>query len=392
MKDKITRPSVNNLGKMNQPHENWNSSTKLMTKSTTRKPLPGTKKSLNDFKRKPFRARTVPLNHYEEPFRPILNKMKGYETVNELNENTTMDQVEKMISEHQPACLEKQNLLDTPTHLGLHQPLLTAKENFDHNYRFGHVLGEGGFGTVYAATRVCDGLPVAIKKIKRSSITSWCQVNNSLVPLEYSLLRQVSQCSGVVKLLDACDAGDAFYLVMETMESCRDLFDFITEQDNQTLPEHLAKKFFRQVVEAVVQCHRVGVIHRDIKVENILVDLNTLTVKLIDFGAGAHVKNTFYTDFNGTYVYSPPEWIVHGKYMGVPATVWSFGILLYVMIFGDIPFEEEDEIVNAVLNFPPGNQLASQQCRDLIQTLLEPNPFKRPSLEQILSHTWLCLC
>jgi hypothetical protein len=74
---------------------------------------------------------------------------------------------------------------------------------------------------------------------------------------------------------------------------CRDLFDFITEQDNQTLPEHLAKKFFRQVVEAVVQCHRVGVIHRDIKVENILVDLNTLNVKLIDFGAGAHVKNTF---------------------------------------------------------------------------------------------------
>jgi serine/threonine protein kinase len=62
------------------------------------------------------------------------------------------------------------------------------------------------------------------------------------------------------------------------------------------------------------------------------------------------------------------------------------------MIFGDIPFEEEDEIVNAVLNFPPGNQLASQQCRDLIQTLLEPNPSKRQNLEQILSHTWLCLC
>lgn len=118
-------------------------------------------------------------------------------------------------------------------------------------------------------------------------------MNNAIVPLEYSLLRQVSQCSGVVKLLDACDAGDAFYIVMETMESCRDLFDFITEQDNQILPEHLAKKFFRQVVEAVVQCHRVGVIHRDIKVENILVDLNMLNVKLIDFGAGAHVKNTF---------------------------------------------------------------------------------------------------
>ncbi len=377
---------------MNQPRENWNSSTKLMTKLHTIKSLPGTKNTLDDFKRKPFRARTVSLTHYEELFRPILNKEKGHETENELKENTTRAQVEKMIPE-QPACAEKQNLLDsTPTYLGLHQPLLTAKENFDHNYRFGHVLGKGGFGTVYAATRVCDGLPVAIKKVKRSSVTSWCQVNNAVVPLEYCLLRQVSQCSGVVKLLDACDAGDAFYLVMETMKSCQDLFDFISERDNETLPEQLAKKFFRQVVEAVVQCHQVGVIHRDIKVENILVDLNTLNVKLIDFGAGARVKNTFYTDFNGTQVYSPPEWIVHGKYMGVPATVWSLGILLYVMIFGDVPFEENDEIVNAVLDFPPGYQLASRQCRDLIQTLLEPNPSKRPSLEQILSHTWLRLC
>jgi hypothetical protein len=112
MKNKITRPSTSiNLG-MNQHRGNWNSSTKLMTKSTTIKSLPGIKKTLNDFKRKPFRARTVPLSHYEEPFHPILKKRKGYETLNELNENTTMDQdqVEKMISE-QPACSEK--LLDT---------------------------------------------------------------------------------------------------------------------------------------------------------------------------------------------------------------------------------------------------------------------------------------
>jgi serine/threonine protein kinase len=112
---------------------------------------------------------------------------------------------------------------------------LSAKENFDHNYRFGHVLGEGRWFwyTVYAATRVCDGLPVAIKKVKRSSITSWCQVNNAIVPLEYSLLRQVSQCSGVVKLLDACDAGDAFYLVMETMESYAEIY--LISSQNKTI-------------------------------------------------------------------------------------------------------------------------------------------------------------
>lgn len=84
------------------------------------------------------------------------------------------------------------------------------------------------------------------------------------MPLEFCLLRQVSQCSGVVKLLDACDTGDTFVVVMERMESCKDLFDFITERG--ALPEAMAKNFFRQVVEAVVQCHRAGVVHRDIKV------------------------------------------------------------------------------------------------------------------------------
>ena len=89
-------------------------------------------------------------------------------------------------------------------------------------------------------------------------------MNGVKVPLEFCLMRQVSQCGGVIKLLDACDMGDVFVVVMERMESCTDLFDFITERG--ALPEAMAKNFFRQVVEAVLQCHRAGVFHRDIKV------------------------------------------------------------------------------------------------------------------------------
>ena len=90
------------------------------------------------------------------------------------------------------------------------------------------------------------------------------KVNGVKVPLEFCLMRQVSQCGGVIKLLDACDTGDMFVVVMERMESCTDLFDFITEHG--ALSEAMAKNFFRQVVEAVLQCHRAGVFHRDIKV------------------------------------------------------------------------------------------------------------------------------
>lgn len=77
--------------------------------------------------------------------------------------------------------------------------------------------------------------------------------------------------------------------------------------------------------------------------------------------------------------------------MGIPATVWSMGILLYDMVCGDIPFEENEQIVSGVLTFPTtstGHQLVSRQCQDLIRHLLEYSPVDRPSLEQILSHPW----
>ena len=252
---------------------------------------------------------------------------------------------------------------------------------FNRQYRVGKVLGRGGFGTVHSATRNSDGAKVAVKEISKDVVV----VMEDNIPLEIVLLQQVADVPGVVRLLDYFDVGDRFMIVMERFNGL-DLFDYISKHG--TLSEKTARDIFKQVVEAVMMCKERGVLHGDIKDENILIDEKTGTVKLVDFGSGCEWVGGWYEGYEGTREYAPPEWVRTRRYSAEGLTVWSLGILLYDMLCGDIPYLTEEEMLRGdlVMDEQPG---LSGTVRWLVERCLCSEEEERMTLQEVRDHPWL---
>uniref|UniRef100_F1L4S0 Serine/threonine-protein kinase 1 n=1 Tax=Ascaris suum TaxID=6253 RepID=F1L4S0_ASCSU len=261
---------------------------------------------------------------------------------------------------------------------------------FKKKYKLGPELGRGGFGTVYSGFRISDGLPVAVKFVARNNVTDWKRVPNGGrdMPLEIVLLSECTDIPGVIHMFDWFERSDGFLIVMERPSPCQDLFDYISEHG--PLEEGLARAFFKQVVDTAIACANINVVHRDIKDENLIVDLKDGRLKLVDFGSGAFSKaqGEMYTDFEGTRVYSPPEWILQSKYDGLKATVWSLGILLYDMVSGDIPFHRDEEIIRRTPII--WRTKLTKACEHLIEHCLMFDADERYDLKDIIRHPWMC--
>ena len=175
-------------------------------------------------------------------------------------------------------------------------PIISPNE-FTKLYSLTHVLGKGGFSTVFAGQRNADCLPVAIKLISKAKFVAMESQENRILPLEVVLMHRSANVPGVIKLIDFFELPNCFFLILERMDNGMDLFDYISEHGHLT--ENIARIFFYQVLASVKGCHARGVLHRDIKDENLLVDTKTLRLKLIDFGSATQLRDGIYSNFDG---------------------------------------------------------------------------------------------
>ncbi|KAI8825061.1 kinase-like domain-containing protein [Fimicolochytrium jonesii] len=166
-----------------------------------------------------------------------------------------------------------------------------------------------------------------------------------------------------------------------------DLFECIEQHDRLTEPQ--ARFVFRQIISAVQYLHTLGVVHRDIKDENILVNEN-FHVKLIDFGSAAFIPppaGKLFDRFLGTIQYASPEILRGEKYRGPEAEIWALGCCLYIMLNGEVPFTTPAQAAEHAYTFP--KHRLSPSCIDLLDSMLAKKSSRRATVNEVASHPWL---
>ncbi|KAM4874042.1 sperm motility kinase 4A-like [Thomomys bottae] len=247
-------------------------------------------------------------------------------------------------------------------------------------YRVLRTLREGGFARVQLAEHLLTDTLVAVKALdKRES---------PFFATELELLGSVEH-PNIVRLYEVVDTEERVYLVMEYLDG-GDLVDHLQKVDR--LEEAAARPLFGQILRAVQYCHDHGIVHRDLKAENVLLD-GKGAAKLCDFGLSARFSpGEQLTRECGTLAYWAPELFKQEGYQGPKVDVWSLGVLLYYMVMGHLPYDGRSWVVlrRQVLEgrFKLRTRF-SPELKGILAYLMTADPKKRPSVWQVMHHPWL---
>ncbi|KAH8693596.1 hypothetical protein BGW36DRAFT_300537 [Talaromyces proteolyticus] len=249
------------------------------------------------------------------------------------------------------------------------------------NYALGRLVGKGSFGKVYLAKhKLTNNSKVVLKSSNKE---------DSNLAREIHHHRQFLH-PHIARLYEVIVTENLVWLVLEYCPG-DELYNYLL--NNGPLPVEKVQRIFAQLVGAVAYVHSKSCVHRDLKLENILLDKNG-NVKLCDFGFTREYvgKSSHLQTFCGTICYSAPEMLKGEKYAGEKVDVWSLGIILYALLAGELPYDDDDdqETKAKILKEEPNyNEKFPDEARSLISLLLSKRPLLRPTLADILAHPFL---
>ncbi|CAA7023245.1 unnamed protein product [Microthlaspi erraticum] len=255
-------------------------------------------------------------------------------------------------------------------------------------YEIGRLLGKGTFAKVYYGKEIIGGESVAIKIINKDHVMKREGMMDQ-IKREISIMRLVRH-PNIVELKEVMATKKKIFFIMEFVRG-GELFAKVVKGK---LKEDAARKYFQQLISAVDFCHSRGVSHRDLKPENLLVDENG-DLKVSDFGLSALPEQLLQDGLLhtqcGTPAYVAPEVLRKKGYDGAKADIWSCGVILYVLLAGFLPFQDENlmnmyrKIFKSEFEFPPW---ISPEARRLISKLLVVDPERRISIAAIMRTPW----
>ena len=205
------------------------------------------------------------------------------------------------------------------------------------NYVLSDTIGTGTFSKVKLGVHLATNANVAIKILDKAKIKDDSDIER--ISREIHILKALRH-PNIAQLYETITSERHIYIVMEYVEG-KDLFQYI--YTHTYLSEVKASTLFRQLISALEYIHTLGIVHRDIKPENILLDKSKKKIKLVDFGLSNSYKHgDLLKTACGSPCYASPEMIAGKDYNGLYSDLWSCGVVLYCMLNGKLPFDDED--------------------------------------------------
>ena len=247
-------------------------------------------------------------------------------------------------------------------------------------------IGQGTFSKVTRAFHIITEQIVAVKILDKQKIED--EIDIERIIREIEILRSISH-PNISQMYETYSTVHNFYLMMEYVDG-GDLFDYIS--DNCYLPEQKACYFFRQLISVMEYLAELGISHRDIKPENILLDKNHENIKVIDFGLSNYcIEHELLHSSCGSPCYASPEMLSGNPYRGITTDLWSAGIVLYSMLVGALPFDDQElhklyEQIKLGKFYIPST--LSLEAIDLLKKILQVDPKKRITIQELKEHKW----